>query len=223
MIERLKSVKECLMSTVQGQMGDLANVDAKELGEVVDMVKDLEEAIYYCTITKAMEESEKEGKHHEKYYNDYNMRYYYDPAIHSGNIRYYDPSRDMDRMYGRMYYDGGDMMYYNGGTGGSSSSGNSSSSTNGSMNGSSRNYTEREYPVQMRDRREGRSPVSRRTYMEAKEMKKGKAAQIQELEKYMTELSHDLVEMIEDASPEEQQYLHKKLTSLASKVQSING
>lgn len=39
----------------------------------------------------------------------------------------------------------------------------------------------------------------------------------------MTELSHDLVEMIEDASPEEQQYLHKKLTSLASKVQSING
>ena len=207
MIERLKSVKECLMSTVQGQMGDLANVDAKELGEVVDMVKDLEEAIYYCTITKAMEESEKEGKYREKYY--------YDPAIHSGNIRYYDPSRDIDRMYGRMYYDGGNMMYYNGGTG--------DSSTNGSMNGSSRNYTEREYPVQMRDRREGRSPISRRTYMEAKEMKKGKAAQIQELEKYMTELGHDLVEMIEDASPEEQQYLHKKLTSLASKVQSING
>ena len=105
MIERLKSVKECLMSTIQGQMGDLANVDAKELGEVVDMVKDLEEAIYYCTITKAMEESEKEGKHREKYY--------YDPAIHSGNIRYYDPSRDIDRMYGRMYYDGGNMMYYN--------------------------------------------------------------------------------------------------------------
>lgn len=211
MIERLKSIKECLMSTVQGQMGDLANVDTKELGEVIDMVKDLEEAIYYCTITKAMEESE---KHQEKYY--------YDPAIHSGNIRYYDPSRDIDRMYGRMYYDGGDMMYYNSGTGGSSSSGNSSSSTNGNTNGSSRNYTEREYPVQMRDRREGRSPISRRTYMEAKEMNKGKAAQIQELEKYMTELSHDLVEMIEDTSPEEQQYLHKKLTSLASKIQSIN-
>ena len=210
MIERLKSVKECLMSTVQSQMGDLANVDAKELGEVVDMVKDLEEAIYYCTITEAMEEK---NKHEDKRYynNDYNMRYYYDPVIHSGE-KYYSP-RDLDRAYGRMYYDDG-MRNYSGNTGGMTSS---------SVSNSMKNYTEREYPIQMRDRREGRSPDSRRTYMESKEMKKGKAVQLQELEKYLTELGHDLVEMIEDASPEEQQYLHKKLTHLAQKVQGLNG
>jgi hypothetical protein len=35
-------------------MSNLQQVDAKELGEVIDMVKDIEEAIYYCTITEAM-------------------------------------------------------------------------------------------------------------------------------------------------------------------------
>ena len=51
-MERLKSMKDCLMAQAQSQMGNLHQVDAKELGEVVDMIKDLEEAIYYCTITK---------------------------------------------------------------------------------------------------------------------------------------------------------------------------
>ena len=50
-MERLKHMKETLMSCVQGQLGDLSSVDAKELGEAVDMIKDLSEAIYYCTIT----------------------------------------------------------------------------------------------------------------------------------------------------------------------------
>ena len=52
-------------------MGHLEQVDAKELGEVIDMVKDIEEAIYYCTITKAMEEKEKSGgeRVHHHYYN----------------------------------------------------------------------------------------------------------------------------------------------------------
>ena len=58
-MERLKRVKETLMSCIESQMGHLDTVDTEELGDVVDMVKDLEEAIYYCTITKAMEEKEK--------------------------------------------------------------------------------------------------------------------------------------------------------------------
>jgi hypothetical protein len=32
----------------------LSEVDTKELGEAIDMIKDLEEAIYYCTVTEAM-------------------------------------------------------------------------------------------------------------------------------------------------------------------------
>lgn len=51
-------MKEQLMSEIQGQMHNLENVDTKELGEAIDMLKDLEEAVYYCTITKAMEEKE---------------------------------------------------------------------------------------------------------------------------------------------------------------------
>lgn len=64
----------------------------------------------------------------------------------------------------------------------------------------SRNH---EYPVEMRDRREGVSPIHRKYYMEAKELKHDKKMQMEELEKYMHELSNDITEMISDASPEE--------------------
>jgi type IV secretory pathway VirB4 component len=47
-------MKTTLMSCVQSQMANLKDVDAKELGEAIDMLKDLEEAMYYCTITEAM-------------------------------------------------------------------------------------------------------------------------------------------------------------------------
>ena len=54
-MEDLKTMKKALISCVQTQInGNLKEVDAEELGEAVDMIKDLEEAIYYCTITKAM-------------------------------------------------------------------------------------------------------------------------------------------------------------------------
>lgn len=41
-------------------------IDTKELGEAVDMVKDLAEAEYYARIAKAMEESEKEDEEEAK-------------------------------------------------------------------------------------------------------------------------------------------------------------
>jgi hypothetical protein len=69
-----------------------------------------------------------------------------------------------------------------------------------------------------RDEREGRSYNSRRMYMEAKEMKKDKASQLRELEKYMQELTQDMTEMIGDASTDEKSYLEKKLTALATKI-----
>lgn len=88
-MERLKQMKEQLTSTVQGQLGNLHDVDAKELGEVVDMIKDLAEAIYYCSITEAMEESKKEEK----------------PQMN--NTYYYTMPMDY-RDNGRMYYGGQD-------------------------------------------------------------------------------------------------------------------
>jgi hypothetical protein len=186
-MERLKSMKETLMTAVQAQLGDLANVDTQELGEAVDMIKDLSEAIYYCTITESMEKGEKE-KHQEKYYypEPYPMMYYSD--------------RDMDkREYGRMYYDANNS---------------SMTRTYNPIQG----YSEREMPIEMRDMREGRSPISRKTYMEAKEKYHDKNMQMKELEKYMQELSSDIVEMIEGATPEEKQYLSSRVAALATKI-----
>ena len=69
-MKRLEQMTESLISCVQGQIsGNLQQVDAKELGEAIDMIKDLEEAIYYCTITKALNEEEsweKKGHHQQQ-------------------------------------------------------------------------------------------------------------------------------------------------------------
>lgn len=203
-MEQLKSIKQCLIAQAQAQMGNLQQVDAKELGEVIDMIKDLEEAIYYCTITKAMEKSEKEES--KMYYTEYPPRTMMMP--------YYDPERDMDKEFGRMYYsDGGGS----GSRGGMNSGNNSSNSSSGNRGGQSY-YTERELPMNLRDEREGRSPMNRRMYMEAKEMHQGKEKQLKELEKYLQELSADITEMIEGASSEEKQMLQKKIAMLATKV-----
>lgn len=186
-MEQLKNMKQTLVSCIQGQMTHLDSVDAKELGEVVDMVKDLSEAIYYCTITEAMEGKEKNNG--EQRYHHYTQNYY--------------TPRDMDRSYGKMYYNEMPMEY------------NRMNYTNSNSN--LNNYSELEYPM-MRDRREGRSPMSRRSYMEAKEMHQPKTTQMKELEKYLQELSSDIVEMIQDASPEEKSFLEKKISALATKI-----
>lgn len=129
-MERLKYMKNALMACAESQMSCLETVDAEELGEVIDMIKDLEEAMYYCTVTKAMEEKEHEnGEQHHHYYTEY---------------------RDMDRPNGKMYYPENGEHTTNNHTG-------------------ERTYMEWDYPT-MRDKREGRSYMSRKTYMEAKEM-----------------------------------------------------
>lgn len=187
-MERLKAMKEVFMCAVESQMHNLSEVDAEELGEVVDMIKDLEEAMYYCAVVKAMEEEG--GEHKEK-------AYYTDP------------------MYGT--YSGDwykDRRYYGDGKGTHSTSTHSGSE----MKSGTSYYSEREYPQAFDDSREGKSYRSRRMYMEAKETKQDKAIQMRELEKYMQELAQDIVEMIEDASPEERQYLSKKISALSAKI-----
>lgn len=64
----------------------------------------------------------------------------------------------------------------------------------------------------------GNSYKNRKMYMEAKSMKKDKATQLRELEKYLQELSNDIIEMIQDSTLEEKQYLEKKITALATKI-----
>lgn len=189
-MERLKSMKNCIMSQVEAQMADLRNVNTEELGEAVDMIKDLEEAIYYCTITKAMEE--KSNQENSFYFSERMYPYYAD--------------RDYD-------YHRGDRMYYTEG-----GNGHGSMSSNMSSSGGNRSYSEHQLPLEFRDEREGRSPRYRRTYMEAKEMRHPQEKKMKELEKYLQELSADITEMIEGASSEEKQMLQKKIAVLAAKV-----
>lgn len=164
-MEQLKNMKRSIEACVCAQMGKLNEVDAKELGEAIDMLKDLSEAIYYCTITEAMDKSK-------------------EPT-------YY---RDMDKESGRMYYpiSSGDsrMMY-------------------------------REH-LPMRDYREGISPERRKMYMEAKEKHMDKGTAMKELESYVQDLTHDLVEMVKDASADEKQYLEKRIAALATKIGQAN-
>lgn len=245
-IERLKTMKDNFMCAVEGQMYNLAEVDAEELGEVVDMIKDLSEAIYYCEVVKAMEESKEKEKNGNGNGHQQEMMYYTSPMYYpmyyngGGSQMYYNGSggqggggnqgggggnsnqyadrsgntdgRDMPRMY---YNGGGSSGGGNSGGGGRSGGGNSGGSSGGNSQ-----YSEREFPMAFQDGREGRSPRSRRMYMEAKETHQDKATQMRELEKYMQELAQDVTEMIEGASQEERQYLSKKISSLAQKVTS---
>lgn len=151
-MERLKTIKDVLIAQVQSQLGNLQQVDTNELGEVVDMIKDIEEAIYYCTITKAMEQSEKDD--------------------------YSETKKDIPYPQ----------------------------------------YREQEMPIEFRDYREGNSPKQRKMYMESKELHKDKETQMKELERYMQELTSDIIDMIKDATPEEKQLLQKKISTLAAKI-----
>lgn len=210
MKETLKTMKEMLVGQTQAQVANLQCANYEELGAAIDMIKDLEEALYYCAVVEAMEKPEEEKymrqpvENNSYYYTERYMPMYDDP--------YY---RDMDRREGKMYYSGGSNGNSN--SNGMSSSNNSSSS--GSSNGSM-NYNE--YPMYMRDSREGRSPMSRRNYMESKNTHQDKSKQLKDLENYMQELTSDMTEMISGASPEEKQLLQKKLTTLSQKIEQMN-
>lgn len=187
-IERLHEIKDQLLSCVESQMHNLKEVDAKELGEVVDMIKDMEEAMYYCTIIEAMNKTEKESADIKPV----NNTYYYGGYP----IRYEEPIRYNDRQNGRMYYDGNEMLPH-----------------------WDRRYAdESTMNSPIRDPREGKSAVYRKMYMEGQEQHKTKDEQMKELEKYMHELSDDVMGMIAKASPEEKAILRQKMTTLASKI-----
>ena len=202
--ERLKHLKDCLMCCVEGQMTNLQEADAEELGAAIDMLKDLEEAMYFSTITEAMTKGE--GKKHGSEY-----------EFEFNSAKEHHPKEE------KMYYSS-PMMYADGNSGGGRSYAEGNGGRSYAEGGGNRSYmdnNERSYADNNRnyvDPMAGRSPMSRRMYMEAKQTQSDKATQLRELEKYMQELTTDIVEMIQDASPEEKSYLEKKMTTLATKI-----
>lgn len=183
-------LKDRLISIVEGQLnGDLSYVDAKELGEVMDMAKDCAEIdklcaekAYYCAVTKAMHETDEADKYMNKY-----LPEYYDKKYYMGGKRMpldYDRDymRNMDIDNGRMYYT--DPRHINGN----------------------------------RDGREGNSPMYRRTYMEMKDSNADATVKRQELENYLHELSNDVSDMMNGMDANERQIVKQKLTALANKI-----
>jgi hypothetical protein len=199
-MEHLKYMKSKLVECIEKQMnGNLEYTNAQELGEAVDMVKDLSEAIYYCTITEAMENKSqyRQGPHAPSthYYGDDMMTRSY-PAEH------YPP------MYNSYDYP---VMYASNGMSG----GNGGSSRY--YDDASTRYMTYKYDYPMAPAGGDRSSMSRKRYMDGK-MFNDKNLQMKELEQYTQELASDLTEMIKDASPEEKQLLQQKINMLASKI-----
>lgn len=179
MEDRIKDLKNRFVSLVESQIGgNLSTVDAKELGEVMDMAKDCAElmkscaeAEYYEKITKAMDKnsSETNAMYMDKYLPESR---YYTPMWDARNDGRYD-----DKYRSRMYYT--------------------------SVDDDSRH--------RMTD---GRSYISRRGYMEAKD----KETKDEELENYIKDLAEDISEMMTSLDQTEKTLLKQKIAQLANKL-----
>ena len=211
MIEKLA---ECAKCEIENK--GIENVDTKEMGEVVDILKNLCEAEYYAKISKAMDESE--------YGEDYDWKGAYDEHERKGYRGQPRDSRGRYMSRRRMGYT--EPPYYHMmpdyDMDGMEHMRDLDKDTLGKMY-----YTE---PMRMRDMnysrdaKEGRSGMMRKSYMETKEMHKdnspeSKQMKMKELEKYTKELAEDVTEMIGDASPEEKSMLKQKLSALVQKIQ----
>ena len=196
-IERMHNVIEKLSEKVESEFENgIECVDTCEMKEAIDMLKDLSEAMYYRTLTKSMGNSDTEEV--MAMFDRYGDRRYYGKKKRS-EPPYWHMTPD---MYREMEYD------------------RDIDRTSGRMY-----YTEPKMSSDggMRDRREGKSGMSRRSYMESKELHKGntpedKDAKMHDLEKYMKELSEDMAELISDMTPEERTMTKSKLSTLVSKM-----
>ncbi len=234
--EKVCTIKDRALSLVDMQLnGNVENVDAKELGEVADIAKDMAEimklcaeAEYYHDITEAMDKnSDAENK---MYMNQYlpETRYYGGKGIppivyangndnmggmgNSGNsngTRYYMPMYDEMTERGRVY-DMWDEMYP--GMKGMKPH----YYTDAHLTNPNKNWDDRE--IYERDIREGRAGIARKTYMDMKENGSDKAEKVKEIKKWAADFSEDVMEMLEDASTEEKTALKQHLTQLVSKI-----
>lgn len=199
MIEKLTKCAE--MELEKG----IENINAEEMGEVTDMIKDLAEAEYYSKISKAMDEAEygvdydymgAYDEHSRKGYRGqprdskgrYMRRRYTEPMYKMPEMDWewdgmeYD--RDMDKHMGKMY------------------------------------YTE---PMTMTHHTESGYDRARRGYEESKAMHKdnspeSKQMKMKSLEDYTKELATDITDMVKDMSAEEKNMLKNKLSVLMQKI-----
>lgn len=235
MVEKLA---ECAKREVEKGIEQL---NAEEMGEVTDMIKDLCEAEYYARIAKAMEKSEEEDEAEEKYIrkilkeenkDEYKRmreeygeeeadRRFYDNYRYKSSGRFapkgrgsYMPRRGYDEP--PYYHMTPDMMREH----------DPEYWRDMDRRAGKLYYTE---PVrmdgmkEMHDRKDGKSWEKRRGYMETKEAHKDNTPQdkqekMKSLEAYAKELTEDVIDMVADATPEERNLLRQKMQVLIQKI-----
>lgn len=189
MHEMIEKISECTKCEVDK---GIENVDTYELGEAIDMLKDLAEAMYYRTLTKAMNDSGIEEtlgmfehfgdgrRFYDKYrYVDGKMPHSHMPQDIKLGMEY---DRDMDRERGRMYYTEPNMTV-----------------SESNYDKAKRHYTEVK-------------ELHKANTAEDKEQK------MKSLDGYMKELSCDVTELLHDMTAEERTLLKAKLSNLVSKL-----
>ena len=187
MHDMIEKLTECAKAEIDKK--GIEEIDAGEFSKVTDMIKDLAEAMYYRTVTVAMEEYGEDDMGDEG-------RMYY-----RGQPRSRTSGRFMKRGDGRRGYE--DMMYYG-------DMEHMRDMDRHDMHrmyyaGDSRSETARRGYMETKEMHRDNSP-------EAKQKK------MRVLEKYVTELGGDITDMIADASPEERAMLKNKMQTLVSKL-----
>lgn len=215
-IERMHKMIECLTEKTLCELDKgVENVNTEEMGEAVDMIKDLCEAEYKAVIVKSMKKADEE----EEEYNKELLRALKDEYGEEGGRRYYDEYRYANGRFapkGRGIRRGyTEPPYYH----------------------MPVNYNDMEYMRDM-DKSGGKmyysEPIAshvsesnydraKRHYTETKEMHKGASTEDKEhkmkaLDMYIRELSGDISELLNDMTPDERNLLRTKMSNLASKL-----
>lgn len=200
-IKRMHEMIEKLSECAEHEFAKgIDNVNPQEMGEVTDMMKDLAEAMYYRTLTKAMEETDVEETlammerfgDGRRFYDDYRYKTSgrYAPkgkGTYVGRRGYDEPpywhreqehERDMDMDAGRMYF---------------------TEPMESDYDKAKRMYTETK-------------SIHNTNSTEDKEHK------MKALEKYMQELGIDISDMLNGMTEEEKDMMRTKLSTLVSKI-----
>lgn len=224
MIEKLSECAKCELDK------GIEKIDTEEMSKVAEIIKELAEAEYYASVTKAMEEHDFEdeeeimdegrkgyrGRRRDsrgRFMSNRGRRGYESPMMmYDEEWDEMERERDMDRPMGRMSYSGsGSSM---GGSQGQSSSGMSGGSM--SSQGGSRGYSDGGRG------QSSRSENARRGYEESKMMQDGspesKKKAMESLESYLKELSEDMTDLVSKMDANEKSMVKNKLQVLAQKV-----
>jgi len=211
-IENMKSIEETLASKIKAEFDNgIECINTEEMGAAIDMLKDIETALYHATVTHAMEEygdTDTEQDYARRYYDDYrysNGRYaqkghgvrrgYDEPPYYhmtTDDYRTWEQNRDIDRKSGKMYF-------------------SEPITADGTRYSPSGEYTESQYETR------------KRAYTESKELHKAntpedKQAKMKDLEDYMRTIADDISEMLNTATAEEKNLVRSKVQTIAQKL-----